>query len=558
MRGQASVIIAAVFFSLLLILVIPLILSMFYTASSRQPTYENPVYKSLLVSLKSVSQDITAFYNASNSTLLISNTGGNDIRIEKAILYISCLSGSTYTNYYINTKTGLVIQSGKTVQLQINTTTLPCSKPITKSLYLITGEGTVISAAVLTPQDLQAIGSRRLNTTLPASPTAAETILPVAVSAQDTIWNISILKQKGFEIDTLDSMTSPTKIVPYTDLSKGMKGGTTTTYIWKLQDVFSKTSISISNQNVRCIWIGYDPRNTSRYNIIITAPPSIQMSIGGKQYSPGTGTYTRIKIYGFTPRTSSGILRVNDIRLGNTWITKPDQDIAEYTFLLSDYSSLQAGQIVTLDGTADRIEVYTRVTGTESGYNPYTMFMNTDGSRAAGILFTTIDRIYGNQGNRNDRLDTYSYYDSRYHSLVDYSTYPLALVYKGFAVSNANSSAVVIAVNYRFHDNEGADADGVTEDRPIMFVGLVDESGYIYSYRSYTFRELTRYEDTYPPTAQAQSSLVFIPLPPRDQGVKKFYVFIAMQDPYSYNSDDLRDDLDFTLFIESLTVLPMG
>lgn len=550
MRGQANVIIAAVFFSLLLILVIPLVLSMFYTASSRQPIYEDPVYKSLSISLKSVGQDITAFYNASNSMLLISNTGGGDIRIEKTILYISCPSGNTYTNYYINTKTGLVVPSGKTIQLKLNAT-LPCQNSNTKSLYLITSEGTVISAAVLTPQDLQAMGGQRLNTTLPASPTTAKTILPVAVSTQDTIWNISILRQKGFEIYTLDSATNPTKIMPYTDLSKGMRGGTITTYIWILRDVFERTSISISNQYVRCIWIGYDPRNTSRYNIIITTR-SIQMSIGGKQYSSAqysTSTYTRIKIYGFTPRTPNGILRLTDTRLGsNVWIKRPDQDVAEYTFLSSGQ---QPGQIVTLDGTADRIEVYTRETGTESGYNPYTMLMNTYGSSAAGILFATIDRTYGG---------SLSSLNEGYDSLIDYSTLPLVLVYKGFAVYNTNSSAVVIAVNYRFHDNEGLDADGVTVDRPIMFVGLVNESGYIYSYRSYTFRELTRYEDTYPPTAQAQSSLVFITLPPRDQGVKKFYVFVAIQDPYSYNliNNYYYDDVDFTLFIESLVVLPVG
>ncbi|MEM4745032.1 MAG: hypothetical protein QXX52_08680, partial [Ignisphaera sp.] len=199
-----------------------------------------------------------------------------------------------------------------------------------------------------------------------------------------------------------------------------------------------------------------------------------------------------------------------------------------------------------LSGRADRIEIYVRSTGSESSYNPYIMLMNTDkSSGSAGILFTSIDRTWGNITTRNEGVD----------SLLDYSKQALVLVYRDYVVSNYDSSAVVIAVNYRFHDNEGSDAIGTSVDRPIMLVGLVDENGAIYSYRSYTFRELTRYEDTYPPTAQAQSSLVFIPLPPRETGEKKFYVFIAIQDPYHYNGN--LDDLDFTLYIESLSILPM-
>uniref|UniRef100_A0A7C2VM51 Uncharacterized protein n=1 Tax=Ignisphaera aggregans TaxID=334771 RepID=A0A7C2VM51_9CREN len=269
----------------------------------------------------------------------------------------------------------------------------------------------------------------------------------------------------------------------------------------------------------------------ARYNLIITAN-NMTLKIG--QQTLSYVEYVRIKIYGFKPSADQqGVLR-----LGNSWVARPSQDVASFTFV-------NVG--LTLSGTAERVEIYKRdLVDGGTGYDPYIMLLNTDGGQGlAGILFTTIDRTYGSSSSINEGSD----------SLLDYSVKPIALAYKGYNISNTNHSAVVIAINYRFHDNEGSDAGGTTVDKPIMFVGLVDESGRIYSYRSFTFRELTRYEDTYPPTAQAQSSLVFIPLPPPEVGKKTFYLFVAFQDPYSYSG--FLDDLDFTLFIESLSLIPI-
>ncbi|MEM1721093.1 MAG: hypothetical protein QXX89_02705 [Ignisphaera sp.] len=526
MKGQGNIIIAILFFSILILSVIPLTIHIYYALLNNQQLYENPITRRVSIAMKEMSRDIRAFLNTSSSELYLTNIGGTDIEIEKAILHISCEN----TNHYIDTHIQTTIKSGQTVLISIPIPSL-CQNQRTVALHLITVEGSVISSTVLTPEDLQKIQSQLFNTTIPIGISSAIQVIPMKLAPNDEIWNISIFR-KSFNISTLDNMDNPTRISQFTDLGKGMSGGTTTKYIWRLQNVYTNTEIIINNLNIRNLWIGYDPRNTSRYNILITADriTSNTLSIGGTGVT--TNTYTRIKIYGFTPSSPREILR-----LGGKPITRPSQDVADYTFNNS---------ALVLRGRADRIEIYVRSTGSESSYNPYIMLMNTDkSSGSAGILFTSIDRTRGNITTRNEGVD----------SLLDYSTQALVLVYRDYVVSNYDSSAVVIAVNYRFHDNEGSDATGISVDRPIMLVGLVDENGAIYSYRSYTFRELTRYEDTYPPTAQAQSSLVFIPLPPRETGEKKFYVFIAIQDPYHYNGN--LDDLDFTLYIESLSILPM-
>jgi hypothetical protein len=122
-------------------------------------------------------------------------------------------------------------------------------------------------------------------------------------------------------------------------------------------------------------------------------------------------------------------------------------------------------------------------------------------------------------------------------------------------ITNSKYLGVILVVNYRFHDNEGSDFYGVSSNRVIFEVGLMDSEGNVLSSRSFTFKELTRYEDTYPPRAQAQSASIFIPLPRPESsgGTKVYYPFIKIQDPYGGSGN--LDDLDFILLIEGLGVL---
>lgn len=529
MKGQANIIVAVVFISLMLLALIPLFFYMYYSALNREYTYGNPMYRFYILAARAISEDIVAFYNAKDSTLLVTNRGGVDVVIERILIYVLCSSES----YYFDLKYGERVPSGQSIVIDVSKVSeYTCRNPESMTLHILTPEGVVFSSTVLTQLDIEKITrpEGEFNFTIPAAIAASISILPMHISSNDNLSDISILNTKGFDIFTLDRGDQPTRLLPFTDLSRGMRGGTTTNYIWRLNRTHVNTALVISSQTVRNIWVGYDPRDPSKYNMILTAD---RLTIATPSFT--SSNYTRVKIYGFRPSTPQGIFQ-----LGGTWIRYPSQDVADYTF---------NNTALTLSGLADRVEIYIRVPRTEdSSYNPYILFMNTDGkANYAGILYTTIDRYWGFYNTRNEEYDT----------LLDFSTVPLALIYRGFSINNTEFSAAIIAINYRFHDNEGSDAEGTSVDRPVMIVGLVDEEGIIYTYRSYTFRELTRYEDTYPPTAQAQSSLVFIPLPPSEIGRKTFYVFVAFQDPYSYAPGNNLDDLDLTLFIESLAVIPI-
>ena len=517
MRGQANVIIATVFVSMVLLAVVPLLLYMF-TAASNSAQSSSGVYEPSVIVAKATRGDITALYEPLSDELLVVNKAGRELLVEDMLVYVTCDA----KGLYISLNSSGVLPPGGSMLVNVSKVKeVACSNPEYMAIYIVTREGVVVSATVITRGDVEKLTKpKEANTTLPVSYSIP--IIPIKVSSESNISDtFTVLKQAGFDILTLNNAYAPTMLVAYSDYnSTGITGGSKTQrYTWKLSS--SSTNIPINRtMTIRNLWIGYDPRDPSKYNILFT-----------------TSDDMRIKIYGFKPNTTYGILC-----LGNTWIKYPDQNIANYTFKYSGFN-------LYLGGVADRVEYYTRSSLDNSSYGPYIMLMNTDKSRGlAGVLFTTIDNKYGFAYSRNDGFD----------SLLDYSTKPLVLVYRGFEIPNSKYTAVVLTVNYRFHDNEGDDAGGTTVDYPVMFVGLVDENNVVYSYRSYTFRELTRYEDTYPPVAQAQSSVVFIPLPPPEVGEKKFYVFIAIQDPYWYNENNYKDDLDFTLYIESLTLIPVS
>ncbi|MCI4436586.1 MAG: hypothetical protein JHC33_07230 [Ignisphaera sp.] len=534
MRGESTVIVVTIFIAIFIAAVLPFTLYI-YTMYGAVPSSDasNKLFSATQLMLASITRDINATGVVDDEGVLhlyIYSRTGERVEIDKVLLRVS--EGT----YVVLSNISRYVEPGKFVYIPVNLKTYGyIAEPIL--VYIITRRGVVVPAKIIslttqqnvqTPQQLEQ----------PPTPKIFQ-LIPIKVTEGENIWNLTILTQKGFKIATLDNPVNPTKVVNLSisdqialASSLGMSGGTSPNYVWSLDRVFSNVRIAIYDQYINNLWIGYNPLNTSTYNIMITSD-SLTIAIDSNQMDLCSLGPVRVKIYGFRSSRPEGILQ-----LGGEWLQTPNQDIAAYTF---SYSNLY------LDGEASRVEVYCRIMSSETGYNPYTLLMNTDGSNGyASILFTTIDEIWGWYFNRNDGYDM----------LLDYSTNSFALVYTQLVISNKNYSNVIITLNYRFHDNEGSDEEGITHDYPIMFVGLVDDKGNIYSYRSYTFRELTRYEDTYPPTAQAQSSVVFIPLPPPDvAGEKKFYVFIAFQDPYSYNG--YLDDLDFTLYIENLSVALM-
>lgn len=527
MKAQSVLIVAMIFISMVILSIIPLTIYIYgvYFRSGAVKERVAEVQESMI----SESMGVSALFNVDNLVLTLINRAKQSISIDEILVNVICKERSNQIRVQMRAE----VYPGQILPISLaNTAISSCDSIDSINVYVVTSAGSVIKSGVISERDILTYYEGG-NTTL-ALTTKSRTILPIDVSSNDTLHNITALfRQKGFEIYTFDRPDRPTRLLPYPGFNRGMQGGNTThRYIWVLHRSFTNVSISIVNQTINNLWLGFNPLDPSGYNLMITcnritlSSPSLTIS-----------NYTRIKIYGFRPSTSQGILRLN-----NTWITTPSQDVADYTF---NYTNL------TLSGIASRLEVYIRVPSTaESGYDPYVIMMNTHRVQGkADILYSTIDRTYGGISQINDGDAV----------LLDYSTSAFVLLYTAFPISNEEYSSLMIAVNYAFHDNEGNDERGTTQDLPIFLVGLVDENNNIFYYRAFTYRELARYEDTLPPTAQAQSTIIFIPLPPPESKRGTYYVFIGFQDPYrvDYSSNLIRDDVDFTLYLRSLELIPV-
>ncbi len=471
------------------------------------------------------------------------NRGGREVAIEGVLALSSCGGERAMLRL---TGSPEVLGPGSVYHLTVDLASRGCG---VDGVYVVTSEPRVYSARLYNADMIEEL----------APPTGGEFGPPVStiyvlvpVEVRTAPWEIAgVLGDAGFVLAMPDSSTSPSRLTlldGYGALAGGMNSASGR---WVSQSNYTDVTLSANRVEVRNVFLGYDPRDPSRYVLLVTNDGPIGLGIGGSSVTLCSGySATRVKVYGFASGDQRGIVLVegDSSRFGSgRWVKRPDQDVANLTFL----NNRNRGRI-TLSGRAERVEVYCFVVGQarESGYAPYLLLMNTDGSRRAGVLFTTIDVVYGWSANRNDLSGSGV-------ALQDYSARPLALVYRRLAIDNNATKAVLVSLNYRFHDNEGEDFRGATVDRPVLILGLVDEEGRVLSYRSFTFRELTRYEDTYPPAAQAQSALALIPLPPAESvGYRRLYVFIIIQDPYLYNTGNTNlDDLDLTVYVESLAVL---
>ena len=532
-RGQSSTVVVMVFLAILTSLLVPLLLQLqtSYVTRLLEGLPETGVGAARL-SAYAVAGELGGVANygvgdgvVENLTIVVRNWSGREVLVEVVLAYVTC--GSTLRLVALERSVNLEPRSElrRFYTKELLSGFCPDMSSV-DAVYLLTSEGAVVPLSIIKPVVVALPpptgGERR-----EAGLTRAVELVPLPVEPSDSTRDPLSLLERYFTIATLDSASNPTRVDASTPLMRGS---------WTLSRELSGVTIAVENQEVYNVWIGYDPLDSSRYNIMISAY-GIRLSFGGVSEAPcGTSQYMRVLVYGFRSEDSRGILG-----LGRKWVTSPSDNVANYTFL-----ERQGRDSLYLRGRAERVLVYCRAPVPTTGYEPYLMLVATAFRSGAGVLFTTIDRTYGFYNSINEGI----------RELLDSSLRPLALVYRALTISNKNYTAVSITLNYRFHDNEGSDERGTSVDLPIIFVGLVDEFGRIYSYRSYRFRELTRYEDTYPPVAQAQSSVVFIPLPPLDTGERTFYVFIAFQDPYFYNvSNVYLDDVDFTLLIESFTVI---
>ncbi|MEM2512613.1 MAG: hypothetical protein QXX61_05710, partial [Ignisphaera sp.] len=62
MKGQGNIIVAVLFFSILILSIIPLTLYMYNTPINRTTVYEDPLYTFFHLPMKTISGDIVAFF----------------------------------------------------------------------------------------------------------------------------------------------------------------------------------------------------------------------------------------------------------------------------------------------------------------------------------------------------------------------------------------------------------------------------------------------------------------------------------------------------------------
>ncbi len=542
-RGTASLIVAILVLTALAVS-LPTLFFYVYTSRVRQEARALS-YLEVEDRARYVDLDAVAVISQGVLELVVWNRGGKEVVIEGVLALSGC--GSERAMLRLS-GSGEVLRPGSAYRLTVNLRDPSCPERSVGGVYVVTSEPRVYSVRLYNMTAIEGLGPA-IGEELGALVSVIHVLIPVEVRADP--WDVvGVLREAGFALAEPDSSTSPSRLVLSGDYSALESGVESASGRWISRSNFSNVEISATGLRVRNVFLGYDPGEPSKYVLLLTNDGSVTLNVGGTQMAFCSAA-ARVKIYGFESSNPGGVIYVNGDQSrfgsGGTWIRKPYQDVANLTFLDRD----RRGQIA-LSGRARRVEVYCFEPGQvrASSYAPYLLLMNTAGSRGAGVLLTTIDAVYGFSTNRNDLSGTGV-------ALQDHSARPLALVYRRLAIDNNNTRAVLIALNYRFHDNEGQDFYGVTVDRPVVILGLVDEEGRILSYRSFTFRELTRYEDTYPPAAQAQSALALIPLPPADSaGFRRFYVFLIIQDPYLYNTGNSNlDDLDLTLYIESLAVL---
>lgn len=478
----------------------------------------------------------------------VKNRGGKDLEIEGIYALSICDSRGVVLRFSGSRE---ALRPGAYYYVSINLVNFYCSRISISSVYVVTSEPRVYSARIYNITMVSGL------TPITEGPSAlaprAHVILPIEV--RDSPWDIgSVLSNAGFVLADPDDSFSPSRLALLNGYGILWAGMRTASGRWVEQPPLITVDISMSNTEIRSVFLGYDPRDPSKYVLLITNDGGIAAMVGGTQRIFCSGySAARLKVYGFRNTTKEGIIWIRgDVsRFGSgVWVVKPDQDVSKYAFV----GGLSRGRI-SMAGRADRVEVYCFEIGDtrDTGYLPYLLSMNTVGEPSrTSILFTTIDAVYGNATTRNDSPGSVV--------LQDFSNRPLALVYRNLAISNNDAKAILLALNYRFYDNDSTESSnlgGVTIDRPIVILGIIDKECRVVFYRSFTFRELARYENTYPPATQAQSALTLIPLPSKEvAGVNSFYVFIIIQDPYLFSSSDNRlDDVDVVLYVDSLVLL---